>query len=168
MGLYDDIGNKIKNWAMWIFIIESIGAVITGFVFLISWGFEDAWWALLTIIFGPVIAYVSTWTLYALGQLVDDTAEIRIQLTKLNTYSIAEILNLSTVPAFIDGNSFKLKSSNSAVLSVQFDSNNNLIVSTEVQFSITNPLNKKLDAIASKLDEVRGQVKASGRHTVVI
>lgn len=50
----------------------------------------------------------------------------------------------------------------------QFDSNNNLIVSTEVQFSITNPLNKKLDAIASKLAEVRGQVKASGRHTVVI
>lgn len=49
----------------------------------------------------------------------------------------------------------------------QFDSNNNLIVSTEVQFSITNPLNKKLDAIASKLDEVRGQVKASGIHTVV-
>ena len=50
----------------------------------------------------------------------------------------------------------------------QFNSNNNLIVSTEVKFSITNPLNKKIDAIASKLDEVRGQVKASGRHTVVI
>ena len=54
------------------------------------------------------------------------TSELSAQLTKLNTYSIAEILNLSTVPAFIDGNSFKLKSSNSAVLSVQFDSNNNI------------------------------------------
>ena len=54
------------------------------------------------------------------------TSELSAQLTKLNTYSIAEILNLSTVPAFIDGNSFKLKSSNSAVLSVQFDASNNI------------------------------------------
>ena len=84
MGLYGDIGNKIKNWAKWIFIIESIGAVITGFVFLILWGFEDAWWALLTIIFGPIVAYVSTWTLYAFGQFVDDINVIRHKLPTVN------------------------------------------------------------------------------------
>ena len=70
--LYEDIGNKIKNWAKWMFIVEAIGAVITGFVFLFGWGLEDGWWALFIIFFGPVVAFVSTWILYAFGQLVED------------------------------------------------------------------------------------------------
>ena len=82
--LYDNIGDKIKKWAKLIFIVEAIGAVITGFVFLIDWGLEDGWWALLIIIFGPVVALVSSWSLYAFGQLVEDTREIRIQNAAIN------------------------------------------------------------------------------------
>ena len=74
---YTDIGGKIKNWAKWIFIVEAIGAVITGFVFLISWGLEDGWWALFVVFFGPVVAWVSTWLLYAFGQLVEDVHAMR-------------------------------------------------------------------------------------------
>jgi hypothetical protein len=70
--LYENIGVKIKNWAKWIFIIEAIGAIITGFVLLIDWGFEDGWWALFIIFFGPIVAWVGSWILYAFGQLVDD------------------------------------------------------------------------------------------------
>ena len=75
--LYTDIGGKIKNWAKWIFIVEAIGAIITGLVFLFDYGIEDGWWALFIIIFGPIVAWVSSWILYAFGQLVEDTHAIR-------------------------------------------------------------------------------------------
>ncbi len=73
---YADIGKKIKNWAIWCFIIEAIGAVITGLVFLISWGFEDAWWGLFIIFFGPIVAFVGSWLLYAFGELVEKICDI--------------------------------------------------------------------------------------------
>ena len=75
--LYGNIGKKIKNWAMWMFIIEAIGAVITGIVILVDWGFRDGWWALFIIILGPIVSFVSTWILYAFGQLVEDVRAIR-------------------------------------------------------------------------------------------
>lgn len=55
---------------------------------------------------------------------------------------------------------------NYRVIISQFDSNNNLIVSTELSFSINNFFAKGLESLASKLNEVKGQVKASGRHIV--
>ena len=75
--LYENIGSKIKNWAKWMFIIEAIGAIITGFVLLIDWGFEDGWWALFIIFFGPIVALVGSWILYAFGELVEDVHAIR-------------------------------------------------------------------------------------------
>jgi hypothetical protein len=30
--LYENIGEKIKNWAMWLFILEAISAVVGGIV----------------------------------------------------------------------------------------------------------------------------------------
>lgn len=67
---YANIGKKIKNWAKWIFIVEAISAVISGFCVL----FSDLWWVgLLVIIFGPIVAWVSSWILYAFGELVDKT-----------------------------------------------------------------------------------------------
>ena len=55
-----------------------------GFVFLIDWGFEDGWWALFIIFFGPIVAYVSSWLLYAFGQLVEDTYDITNQNAVIN------------------------------------------------------------------------------------
>ena len=55
-----------------------------GFVFLIDWGFEDGWWALFIIFFGPIVAYVSSWLLYAFGQLVEDTYDITNQNAAIN------------------------------------------------------------------------------------
>jgi|GEM_PF-1092379 len=79
--LYTDIGVKIKNWAKWIFIVEAIGAVIAGIVLLAD---EFILAGLLTLVCGPIIALVSTWLLYAFGQLVDDTYAIRNQGKKIN------------------------------------------------------------------------------------
>lgn len=70
--LYENIGGKIKIWAKWIFIIEAIGAIITGICFLADRGFEEGWWALIIIVCGPIVALVSTWILYAFGELVED------------------------------------------------------------------------------------------------
>ena len=78
--LYENIGAKIKNWAKWIFIIEAIGAVITGIVMMANASdIDDIFFfaGLLTIILGPVVAWVSTWLLYAFGELVEDIHAIR-------------------------------------------------------------------------------------------
>ena len=72
---YDDIGKKIKGLAKASFIVEAIGAIITGFAFLIGWGL-DAWWALFIIFFGPIVAWVSSWLLYGFGELIDKTIDI--------------------------------------------------------------------------------------------
>ena len=69
--LYENIGGKIKKLAKWIFILEAISSVITGAVFLVDG------WGLLLIIFGPIVALVSSWLLYSWGDLVDDIHEIR-------------------------------------------------------------------------------------------
>ena len=73
--LYDNIGGKIKNWAKWIFIIEAIGAIITGLVFLFSGSYTML--GLLILIFGPIIAWVGSWILYTFGELVEDVHLIR-------------------------------------------------------------------------------------------
>ena len=73
-GLYQDIGKKIKSWAKWIFIVEAIGAVITGLSILLNGG--EVVLALLTIVLGPCVALVSTWLLYAAGEAVDKLCDI--------------------------------------------------------------------------------------------
>lgn len=74
--LYENIGGKIKNWAKWIFIFEAIGAVIAGLVLLFT--DEDLiLYGFLTAICGPIVAYVSSWILYAFGELVEDMHAMR-------------------------------------------------------------------------------------------
>ncbi|MBQ2864315.1 MAG: InlB B-repeat-containing protein [Clostridia bacterium] len=59
-------------------------------------------------------------------KIKNSTTELNAQLAKLNTYSIAEVLNLTTIPSFVNANSFKLTSSNPSVLSVGLDEQNNI------------------------------------------
>lgn len=73
--LYNDIGKKIKNWAKWIFIIEAISSVIGAFAMIFTE--EDVLVAIgIAMIFvGPLVAWVSSWILYAFGELVEKTVE---------------------------------------------------------------------------------------------
>lgn len=70
--LYDNIGGKIKGWAKGIFILETVGVIILGLVLL----FDEVTvlTGLLTMIIGPIVAWVSSWLLYAFGELVEKTA----------------------------------------------------------------------------------------------
>ncbi len=88
--LYIDVGKKIKNLAKWTFIVEAIGAIITGLDLLFT--DEDLiLYGLLTLICGPIIAYVGSWILYAFGELVDKTSE-----NEKNTRNILALMKKST------------------------------------------------------------------------
>lgn len=72
--LYENIGGKIKNWAKWIFILEAVAAVITGIILC----FDDMVLAgLVTIVLGPLAAWVGSWLLYGFGELIETNAETR-------------------------------------------------------------------------------------------
>ena len=93
--LYENIGSKIKNWAKWIFVIEAIGAVITGLVLLFT--DEDLiLYGLLILVCGPIVAYIGSWILYAFGELVEITAD-----NENNTRQILEKLNEKSTDASI-------------------------------------------------------------------
>lgn len=86
--LYTDIGKKIKRWAKWLFIIGAAAAVISGIsVLFAAENGGEVVTALLTLVLGPVVAWVSSWLLYAFGELVDKTAA-----NERNTQNILKIL----------------------------------------------------------------------------
>lgn len=77
-GLYENIGIKIKNLARWIFIIDAIGAVIAGIIMICSAvDIDDIFFiaGMFTMICGPFVAWVSSWIIYAFGDLVHKTSE---------------------------------------------------------------------------------------------
>jgi len=77
--LYENIGGKIKNWAKWIFIVEAIGSIITAFVLPTASGDPDDFILIsfLIAILGPLVAWVSSWLLYAFGEMVEDIHAMR-------------------------------------------------------------------------------------------
>lgn len=78
-GIYRNIGGKIKGLAKWTFIISTIAAEIGGLVMLIEgidYAEELIPLALLTMVIGPIIMWISTWTLYGFGEIIDKLCEI--------------------------------------------------------------------------------------------
>ena len=72
--LYDDIGKKIKGWAKWTFIIEAVCSVFGAIMSVFALESIDMFYIpLLWIVLGPIVAWVSSWLLYAFGELVDKT-----------------------------------------------------------------------------------------------
>ena len=73
--MYDNIGGKIKGLAKAVFIVEAIAALITGFVLMV----EDEDMILIGLpimVFGPLVAWVSSWLIYGFGELIDKTCDI--------------------------------------------------------------------------------------------
>ena len=75
--MYDNIGGKIKSLAVWTFIGEAIGSIIAGFILMAE---VDVLYILL-VIFGPLVAWVSSWILYAFGEMVEDIHAMRNKIT---------------------------------------------------------------------------------------
>ena len=80
---YDNIGGKIKSWAKWIFGAGAIAAIIAGFVMIIQ-DSDMALVGLLTIILGPIVAWVSSWLLYGFGQLIENSDIIAAEYSRKN------------------------------------------------------------------------------------
>ena len=83
---YDNIGSKIKAWAKWIFAVEAIASVITGFVLM---GNDEEYLILvlagwLLVILGPCAAWVSSWLLYGYGQLIENSDIIAEEHVRIN------------------------------------------------------------------------------------
>ena len=68
--LYENIGKKIKAWAKWIFIVEAIAAIIGGLLLIFD---GEGLIGFVILIAGPFVAWVSSWLLYAFGELVEKT-----------------------------------------------------------------------------------------------
>ena len=80
---YDNIGEKIKGLARWAFAIEAISAVIGGFVLMVQ--DEDMIpIGLLVVVFGPIVAWVSSWLLYGYGQLIENSDIIAEEYNRKN------------------------------------------------------------------------------------
>ena len=73
--MYDNIGEKIKGLAIAFFIVEAIAAVIAG-IALMAIDEDLILFGALTLIVGPVVAWVSSWLLYGFGELIDKTCDI--------------------------------------------------------------------------------------------
>ena len=67
---FDNIGGKIKTLAKTLTILGIIGSVIFGFV-LFSW--SQVLFGLLTIVFGSLVSWISSFALYGLGVLIDNS-----------------------------------------------------------------------------------------------
>ena len=73
--MYSNIGGKIKALAIGLFAVETLASVFYSLVMVV----EDPDMivlAFLTILFGPIVAWISTWLLYGFGELIDKATEI--------------------------------------------------------------------------------------------
>ena len=79
---YDNIGEKIKGWAKWVFIIGAISSAVAAIVLMAS--AEDAAVLIIGIIMlivGPLVSWVSSWLLYGFGEVIDT-----LDVIAYNTY----------------------------------------------------------------------------------
>ena len=80
--LYQDIGEKIKGWAKWVFIIGAIVSVISAVIILST--AEDLWViivGLLALFVGPIASWIFSWLLYGFGEIIDT-----LDVIAYNTY----------------------------------------------------------------------------------
>ena len=74
--LYQNIGGKVKGLAKAIFLVEAVATIIAGLGLLFT-NEDFVLYGVLTLVCGPVVAFVSSWVLYAFGDLVEDVRAIR-------------------------------------------------------------------------------------------
>ena len=73
--MYDNIGRKIKGLAKAIFIAQGISMAITGIV-LMCIDEDLILYGILSLILGPVLAWISSWLLYGFGEIIDKLCDI--------------------------------------------------------------------------------------------
>ena len=91
---YNNIGEKIKGLAIASFIVEAIGAVITGIILVAN---EEAY-GILIVLFGPIVAWVSSWLLYGFGELISKTCDIEQNTRQIRQTASNTQQNTSNTP----------------------------------------------------------------------
>ena len=81
--LYENIGSKIKNWAMGSFIVEAIAALIGGIIFIAESGLGEEWIGILIIIGGINLAYFISLLVYGAGERVEKLCNIDNKIDKV-------------------------------------------------------------------------------------
>ena len=79
--MYDNIGGKIKSLAFASFIVEALAAIIGGIALMDGRGATEG---VLLLIFGPIVAWVSSWLLYGFGQLIENSDIIAEEYNRKN------------------------------------------------------------------------------------
>ena len=84
--LYADIGGKLKGLAKWTFVVEVIASIIA-FIALT----EDFWIGLAALVGGILVSFVSSWFLYAFGELISRVCSIDDNLRILSVSTHEEM-----------------------------------------------------------------------------
>ena len=76
--MYDNIGKKIKGLAKAAFVIVAILSIIMGMILMANATreYESPVVGILYMIIGPIAAWISSWTLYGFGQLIENTDDL--------------------------------------------------------------------------------------------
>ena len=81
--MFDNVGGKLKGLAKVLCWLGIIGSMISAIVMWSrGYGFAIAG-GIFTLIIGCLASWLSSLGLYAFGQLVEDTAAVRFQMTKV-------------------------------------------------------------------------------------
>lgn len=100
--LFGNIGKKVKGLALGVFFVEAIASIITGII-LMAEDDDLIAYGLLTIVFGPAVAWLSSLVLYAFGELVDKTCGIHNKVVGVEAPQpkapVYQPANVATQPA---------------------------------------------------------------------
>lgn len=88
--MYNNIGGKIKGLSIVIAIIEVALAAIVGCILMIT-DDDMAMVGIIIITVGGIASWISSWMLYGLGELIEDTHSIAV--SNLNIRKILENKN---------------------------------------------------------------------------
>ncbi len=86
--MYSNIGGKIKGLAKTICIIEAILSAVGG-VLLVALDDELIMYGMALAIVGPLIAWISSWTLYGFGELIERMTEISWVIRRIDSRNFA-------------------------------------------------------------------------------
>jgi len=79
--MFDNIGGKIKSLAQVMCWIGIIGSVISGFV-MIGTNEDLAFLGFVVMVVGSLVSWVSSFTLYGFGQLIENTDQLVLNAEK--------------------------------------------------------------------------------------
>lgn len=86
--MYDRIGKKIMSLSQLVFWMEAIVSVIVGIILLLS--SQTVVFGIVIIFFGPLLAWIGSWILYAFGQIADDLHQLAGKQNPLNTQGFSD------------------------------------------------------------------------------